>query len=115
MNADILKKAVDELKKEKPNIDYVRGMLETLYELENPKPRLFGGEPKTEPEPDGKEKKKKLPTPDPEATDVPANRLPKAKEEIAKQVHRLQAEGKNSNEIALELKISPITVERLLA
>lgn len=33
MNNIILKKAIDELKLEKPKIDYVLGMLETLYEM----------------------------------------------------------------------------------
>lgn len=33
MNQNILQKAIEELKKEQPKIDYVLGMLETLYEL----------------------------------------------------------------------------------
>ncbi len=36
MNPNILKKCINELTKEKPNIDYVRGMLETLYEMQTP-------------------------------------------------------------------------------
>jgi len=34
MNTNILKKCIDELKKEKPEIQYVLGMLETLYEMQ---------------------------------------------------------------------------------
>lgn len=34
MNASILKKAIDELSKETPKIDYVLGMLETLVEVD---------------------------------------------------------------------------------
>jgi len=33
MNQNILQKAIQELKSDKPKIDYVLGMLETLYEL----------------------------------------------------------------------------------
>lgn len=36
MNTNILKKCIDELKKEKPEIQYVLGMLETLYEIQKP-------------------------------------------------------------------------------
>lgn len=36
MNSSLLKKAIEELKKADPNIDYLRGMLETLYEMQNP-------------------------------------------------------------------------------
>lgn len=38
MNANILKKCLDELKKSSPKIDYVIGMLETLYEMQDDKP-----------------------------------------------------------------------------
>lgn len=38
MNSDILQKAVDELKKEDPKIEYVLGMLETLIALSDKKP-----------------------------------------------------------------------------
>lgn len=34
MNINILKKCLDELAKEKPSLDYLKGMLETLSELE---------------------------------------------------------------------------------
>ena len=34
MNTIILKKCLDELTQDKPNIDYVRGMLETLIEMQ---------------------------------------------------------------------------------
>ena len=33
MNTKILQKCLDELKKEQPNVDYIRGMLETLVEM----------------------------------------------------------------------------------
>lgn len=33
MNTKILQKCLDELKKESPNVDYIRGMLETLVEM----------------------------------------------------------------------------------
>jgi hypothetical protein len=36
MNKNLLKKCIAELEKEKPNIDYLRGMLETLYEIQEP-------------------------------------------------------------------------------
>lgn len=32
----ILKKCIEELEKDCPNVDYVRGMLETLYEVNTP-------------------------------------------------------------------------------
>lgn len=35
MNTTILKRAIEELKKESPQIQYVLGMLETLYEMGN--------------------------------------------------------------------------------
>ena len=34
MNANILKKCIDKLKEEKPDIQYVLGMLETLFEMQ---------------------------------------------------------------------------------
>jgi len=34
MNSSILKKVIEELGNETPRLDYVRGMLETLYEIE---------------------------------------------------------------------------------
>jgi hypothetical protein len=36
MNTTILKKCLDELSKDSPKLDYVRGMLETLIEIQNP-------------------------------------------------------------------------------
>lgn len=36
MNTAILKKVIDELSVPQPRLDYVRGMLETLYEIETP-------------------------------------------------------------------------------
>ncbi len=36
MNSTILKKAIDELQKASPKIEYVLGMLETLYEMQEP-------------------------------------------------------------------------------
>lgn len=36
MNTQILQKCLDELKKEQPNIEYIKGMLETLILLSNP-------------------------------------------------------------------------------
>lgn len=36
MQTNILQKCVDELGKESPKLDYVRGMLETLIEIEKP-------------------------------------------------------------------------------
>lgn len=33
MNPKVLQKCIEELKKEKPNVDYVRGVLETLLEM----------------------------------------------------------------------------------
>lgn len=33
MNTKILQKCLDELKKDSPNVDYIRGMLETLVEM----------------------------------------------------------------------------------
>lgn len=35
MNTQILQKCLDELKQEKPNIEYIKGMLETLILLSN--------------------------------------------------------------------------------
>ncbi len=35
MNTKLLKKCIDELNKPEPNIDYLRGMLETLYEMQD--------------------------------------------------------------------------------
>lgn len=36
MNTQILQKCLDELKKDEPNIEYIKGMLETLILLSNP-------------------------------------------------------------------------------
>lgn len=36
MNQTILKKVIDELKKDEPNTQYVLGILETLYEMNGP-------------------------------------------------------------------------------
>ncbi len=38
MNNNILKKALEELSKDSPKLDYVRGMLETLIEITEAKP-----------------------------------------------------------------------------
>lgn len=35
-NTGILKKAIDELQKETPKLEYVRGILETLYDMQEP-------------------------------------------------------------------------------
>jgi len=35
MNASVLKKCIDELAKDKPDLSYIRGMLETLSEMSN--------------------------------------------------------------------------------
>ncbi len=35
MNTTILKKVIDSLREENPKIDYVLGMLETLYEMQD--------------------------------------------------------------------------------
>lgn len=35
MNTGILKKVIEELAKSEPKLDYIRGMLETLYEMGN--------------------------------------------------------------------------------
>lgn len=46
MNNSILRKVIDELSKEQPNLDYIRGMLETLAEMQEPEPvgsRLTAG------------------------------------------------------------------------
>ena len=37
MNKNILKRCLDELQNKVPRLDYIRGMLETLYELEGGK------------------------------------------------------------------------------
>ena len=39
MHSGILQKAVDELNKETPRLDYIRGLLETLIEI-SPKPSI---------------------------------------------------------------------------
>ena len=44
MPVAILQKAVDELKGTTPRLDYIRGLLETLIELQ-PKPAVVSGEP----------------------------------------------------------------------
>lgn len=36
MNTSILSKAIEELKKDKPDLSYLRGMLETLMEMQTP-------------------------------------------------------------------------------
>lgn len=41
MNTSILNKILQELKQEKPDISYVRGMLETLIEMQPEKPLIF--------------------------------------------------------------------------
>ena len=37
MNTSILKKAIEELRLKDPNLSYLRGMLETLLEVQEPK------------------------------------------------------------------------------
>ncbi len=36
MNPQLIKKCLDELDKDSPRMDYIRGILETLYEMQTP-------------------------------------------------------------------------------
>lgn len=38
MNRAILRKVIEELKKDEPKLDYIRGMLDTLYEMQDDEP-----------------------------------------------------------------------------
>ena len=49
MNQNILQKAITELKSDKPKIDYVLGMLETLAELTSPAPAVTASAAKIAP------------------------------------------------------------------
>lgn len=152
MNGDILKKAIDELEKKDPRIDYVRGILETLYDLDGgTKPVIIGKpikkKPKVEEEdpeedeieesddadlsdddevPDDPPKKSAFPnkrktpekplSPDEkEARNVPAMRLTQSKEEVRKRIEKFRKENPEvtPNGVAIALKLSPITVEKL--
>ncbi len=48
MNKKVIQKALDELNKENPKIDYVRGILETLLDTDTPAPVTFQPAPRVE-------------------------------------------------------------------
>lgn len=55
MNSNIIKKCIDKLKEDKPDIQYVLGMLETLYEMQPAMPTagaMVGGSSVVKKEPD---------------------------------------------------------------
>lgn len=101
---DILKKAIEELKAEKPRIDYVLGMLETLYEMQAPKIAATGG---ANPPP-------AVSAPGPAATPIVVKKpVVRRHDDLVEEIRKLREKGKDSMEIAEALNVNPSTVDRL--